>query len=148
MNLINFFKEKTTEFSENPCLFFFDREYSYGDFAKNVYRLAHGLKELGIGKGDFVHVLVENSPETLISYFAIQHLGAVAGPINGWWKADEVRYLLNDSKGKALIIGPQYLKILDEIRADCPDLKTVIEIGGTESKPNVGSVAVSEIAPT
>jgi len=147
MNLLSFFKEKTTEFSEHPCLFFYDREYSYGDFAKKVYRLAHGLKELGIGKGDFVHVLLENSPETLISYFAIQHLGAVAGPINGWWKADEVRYLLNDSQGKALIIGPQFLAILDEIRADCPDFKIVIEIGGVSKEEHVSFESLLEDSP-
>ncbi len=147
MNMPTFFQEKTTEFSEHSCLFFYDQEYSYGEFAKKVNRLAHGLKELGIGRGDFVHVLLENSPETLISYFAIQHLGAVAGPINGWWKAEEVRYLLNDSKGKALIIGPQYLEILDAISADCPDLETVIEVGGLSNKRHTSFELLLENSP-
>jgi len=131
MNLVEYFTERTAKYADHPYLFFYGQEYTYGDFAKKVYKFAHGLKRLGIRKGDFVHVLVENSPETLVSYFAIQHLGAIAGPINGWWKAEEVRYLLNDSKGRALIIGPQYLEILDEIRSGCPNLELVIEVGGS-----------------
>jgi len=137
MNLQEYFLEKTTKYADHPYLFFYDREYSYRQFAAKVYRLAHGLKRLGIRKGEFVHVLVENSPETLLSYFAIQHLGAVAGPINGWWKAEEVQYLLNDSKGRVLIIGPQYLELLDAIRKECPHLRLVIEAGGASREGHI-----------
>ena len=48
--------------------------------------LANALKSRGFKKGDFIHVLVQNSPETLMAYFAILKIGAVAGPVNGWWK--------------------------------------------------------------
>jgi len=147
MNLLDYLRESTDKYADHPYLFFYEEEYSYGRFAESVYRLAGGLAGLGIGKGDFVHVLVENSPETLISYFAVQHLGAVAGPINGWWKADEVRYLLNDSRGKALIIGPQYLEILDAIRADCPHLTTVVEVGGPTREGHHSLEALLEKSP-
>jgi long-chain acyl-CoA synthetase len=147
MNLLEHFKEKTEKYADHPFLFFYDRTYTYREFADAVYRLANGLKSLGIKKGDFVHVLVENSPETLLSYFAIQHLGAIAGPINGWWKSGEVKYLLNDSKGRALIIGPQYLEILDQIRADCPHLEIVVEVGGSSRKGHVEFEPLIEQSP-
>ncbi|MBI5525349.1 MAG: acyl--CoA ligase, partial [Deltaproteobacteria bacterium] len=147
MNLLEHFKEKTEKYADHPFLFFYDRTYTYREFAGHVHRLANGLAGLGIKKGDFVHVLVENSPETLLCYFAIQHLGAVAGPINGWWKGDEVRYLLNDSKGKALLIGPQYLEILDQIRADCQSLKIVVEVGGSSREGHVPFEPLVEQSP-
>jgi long-chain acyl-CoA synthetase len=147
MNLLDYFGEKTKKYAPYPFLFYYDQEISYGEFAKRVYKMANGLARLGIRQGDFVHVLVENSPETLISYFAIQHLGAIAGPINGWWKAEEVRYLLNDSKGRALIIGPQYLEILDAIRADCPSLQLVIEVGGATRPGHVTYESLLEGSP-
>lgn len=112
-----------------PYLQFYEETITYEAFGNQVNRLANRLMSLGFRKGDFIHVLVQNSPGTLIAYFAIQKIGAVAGPINGWWKAPEVEYLLNDSKGKGLIIEDQYMPILKEIRSRCPHLETVIEVG-------------------
>ena len=129
MNLGTYMDEKVKRFCDLPFMFYYDRTITYGEFGRQVDRLAHGLSALGFKAGDFIHVLVENSPETLISYFAIQKIGAVAGPINGWWKAGEVEYLLNDSKGRGLIVESQYLPILDEILDRLPHLETVIETG-------------------
>ncbi|MFO8111728.1 MAG: AMP-binding protein, partial [Desulfosalsimonadaceae bacterium] len=75
----------------------------------------------------------QNSPETLMAYYAAIKIGAVAGPINGWWKGPEVEYLLNDSKGSCLIVEDQYMPIFDEIKEKCPHLKTIIEIGEAPS---------------
>jgi long-chain acyl-CoA synthetase len=129
MNLGTYLDEKARKYRDKPLLFYYDHTLTYGEFARQVDALAHGLKSLGFRKGDFIHVLVQNSPETLISYFAIQKIGCVAGPINAWWKAPEIEYLLNDSKGRGLIIEPQYLPVLDEIRSRCPHLEIVVETG-------------------
>ena len=129
MNLGTYLDNSVKKYKEETFLWFYDQTISYEEFGKRVNILANALKKLGFSKGDFIHVLIENSPETLIAYFAIQKIGAVAGPINGWWKAPEVEYLLNDSKGRGLIIEDQYLPILKEIRANCPNLEIIIEKG-------------------
>ncbi len=129
MNLGTYLDNSVEKYKDEVFLWFYDETISYGEFGNRVNKLANSLKGLGFSKGDFIHVLVQNSPDTLVAYFAIQKIGAVAGPVNGWWKAPEVEYLLNDSKGRGLIIEDQYLPILEEIRANCPDLEIVIEQG-------------------
>ncbi|MEW5725590.1 MAG: long-chain-fatty-acid--CoA ligase, partial [Thermodesulfobacteriota bacterium] len=131
MNLGRLLDEKVEKYGDRVYLQFYDDQITYGEFGRRVNKLANSLKALGFRPGDFIHVLVQNSPETLISYFAIQKIGAVAGPINGWWKAAEVEYLLNDSKGRGLIIEDQYLPILKEIETRCPHLEKVMEISET-----------------
>lgn len=131
MNLGTYLDKSVDKYENDVFLRFYDETLTYTDFGRRVDILANALRTLGFTKGDFVHVLVQNSVETLVSYFAIQKIGAVAGPINGWWKAREVEYLLNDSKGRGLIIEDQYLPILEEIRPKCPDLEIVITKGGT-----------------
>ena len=128
MNLGDFLDKAVKKYKNQTYIQFHDREMTYGEFGQKVNKLANSLKKQGFKPGDFIHVLVQNSPETLISYFAIQKIGAVAGPINGWWKAAEVKYLLNDSRGRGLIIEDQYLPILDGIRNKCPHLETVIQV--------------------
>ncbi|MBW1989612.1 MAG: AMP-binding protein, partial [Deltaproteobacteria bacterium] len=129
MNLGSFLDERVEKYGDNPFIQYYDRTVTYADFGRRVNILANALKNQGFKKGDFVHVMVQNSPETLIAYFAIMKIGAVAGPVNGWWKAPEVEYLLNDSQAPGLIIEEQYLPILDEIKGDCPNLETIIEVG-------------------
>ncbi|MBI5845732.1 MAG: long-chain-fatty-acid--CoA ligase [Deltaproteobacteria bacterium] len=130
MNLGNYLDEAVRKYAQVPYLRFYDETVTYAEFGRRVNVLANALKKHGVKKGDFIHVLVQNSPYTLVSYFAIMKIGAVAGPINGWWKAKEVEYLLNDSQGPGLIIEDQYLDILKEIRPNCPNLKTVIQVNG------------------
>jgi len=137
MNLGNFLDHAVEKYKDFPFIQFYGRTITYAEFGDRVNRLANALKKLGFQPGDFIHVLVQNSPETLMSYFAIQKIGAVAGPINGWWKAPEVEYLLNDSRGRGLIIEDQYLPILKEIRAKCPRLEIVIEAGPSPSPEHV-----------
>jgi long-chain acyl-CoA synthetase len=142
MNLGTYLDRSVEKYRSAPFLRFYEDTITYAEFGKRVDKLANALKKLGFVKGDFIHVLVQNSPETLISYFAIQKIGAVAGPINGWWKAAEVEYLLNDSKGRGLIVEDQYLPILREIRSRCPHLQIVI-VQGEGAEP--GEVRFSDL---
>ena len=144
MNLGIFLDNAADKYKDSIYLNFYDRVITYGDFRNRVFILANSLKKLGFRKGDFIHVLVQNSPETLIAYFAIQRIGAIAGPVNGWWKAPEVEYLLNDSKGRGLIIEDQYLPILKEIRDKCPSLEVVIEVGESPQPGHVSFNALME----
>jgi len=142
MNLGTYLDTAVARYTDLPYLQFYDQTLTYGEFGKQVNILANSLKGMGFQKGDFIHVLVQNSPQTLMIYFAIIKIGAVAGPVNGWWKAPEVEYLLNDSKGRGLIIEGQYLPILEEIKGKCPHLEKVIAIG--EEKPE-GAIAFADL---
>jgi long-chain acyl-CoA synthetase len=129
MNLGTYLDQRVDRYGQRTFLHYYDRTLTYAELGEQVDRLAHGLRRLGFREGDFVHVLEVNSPEVLVAYFAIQKIGAIAGPINGLWKADEIEYLLNDSGGRGLIIGSAFVPLLAQIRARCPRLETVIEIG-------------------
>ncbi len=136
-NLGQYIDDAIAKFADKPYINFYDTVYTYTELAQKIHTLANALTKQGFKKGDFIHVWVQNSPETLIAYYAIIKIGAVAGPINGWWKGSEVQYLLNDSQGSGLIVEDQYLSIFDEIKGNCPHLKTVIEIGKTPRPEHV-----------
>jgi long-chain acyl-CoA synthetase len=127
MNLGSYLDERVARYRDRPYLFYYDRTISYGELGERVNRLAGALRELGVRRGDIVHVMLPNSPEALYCYFAIQKLGAVAGPINGAWRARELEYVLRDSGARALIIADRHLTELEPIRAGCPRLQTVID---------------------
>ncbi|OGQ97113.1 MAG: hypothetical protein A2284_10785 [Deltaproteobacteria bacterium RIFOXYA12_FULL_61_11] len=129
MNLRDYLTEAAQRHDEKTYLHYYGQPTSYREFARRVFALANGLTSLGIGKGEVVHVLAQNDPAVLVSYFAIQAIGAIAGPINTFWKAPEVQYLLGDSGGTAIIVDRQFLPLVEQIQPACPALRTVIVLG-------------------
>src|SRR5215211_4548333 len=59
-----------------------ERRCTYGELANRVRRLAHGLRELGVGRGDRVGWLGANHPAFLEVLFASAKLGAVIAPVS------------------------------------------------------------------
>jgi long-chain acyl-CoA synthetase len=114
--------DKTFLFSESDA-----RSWTYSEFEKAVNRLANYLIEYNITKGDVVSLLMPNSAEYIIAYFACWKIGALAGPINSLLKSEEIAFALKNSEAKMLLCNSQFLPVIDEISGNLPDLDTIIE---------------------
>ena len=82
------FAGKTFLFSESD-----GRTWTYSEFDRAVNRTANLLLKNGIAKNDVVSLLLPNSAEYILAYFACFKIGAVAGPINSLLKSDEIEYV-------------------------------------------------------
>ena len=107
---------------------------TYDELSDVVDRLARGMLELGVGKGDKVGLWMPNVPEWVVAYFAVARIGAVVVPMNTRYKTHEVEYILNDSEATTLFavdsfVGIDYIPMIDEIRQKLPNLKHVIVVG-------------------
>jgi long-chain acyl-CoA synthetase len=103
------------------------RKFSYEEFMRAVNRAAHMLASQGVGKGDVVSLLMPNSAEYIIAYFACWKLGAVAGPINSLLKAQELAFVLSDSETKTLLVHSDFLETIESLRKELPLLRAVIK---------------------
>ena len=65
-----------------PFLDFSGDTYSYGRIDNETQRLARGLHELGVSRGDRVVTVLDNGPDAVVAWFAINRLGAVNVPVN------------------------------------------------------------------
>ena len=113
--------QKTLLFSEAD-----GRKFSYAEFMTAVNRAARLLASRGVGRGDVVSLLMPNSAEYIIAYFACWKLGAIAGPINSLLKAQEISYVISDSETKALLVHSDFLPTIESIRKELPGLRAVI----------------------
>ena len=89
-------------------------ELTWNDVAAHARAFAAGLDSLGIGRGERVAIVSQNSARMLIAFFAISGYGRVVVPINFRLNADEVRYVVHHSGASVLLIDPE----LDEALAD------------------------------
>ncbi len=102
------------------------RRFTYAEFEAAVNRAAALLVSEGVRKGDVVSLLMPNSAEYIIGYFACWKIGALAGPVNSLLKAHEAAYVIGNSEAKALLVHPDLLSIIQPIRHELSALKSVI----------------------
>ncbi|HKB64378.1 MAG TPA: long-chain-fatty-acid--CoA ligase [Pyrinomonadaceae bacterium] len=103
------------------------RRFTFAEFDHTVNRTAQLLKTNGVGKGDVVSLLMPNSAEYLIAYFACWKLGAIAGPVNSLLKAQEIAFVISDSETKTLLVHPDFLPTINSIRNGLSGLRQVID---------------------
>jgi crotonobetaine/carnitine-CoA ligase len=87
-----------------------NRRFSYAQMDELSNRLANGLVARGIGKGSHVSMLMQNSPEQVLTYFALGKIGAVVIPINTAARGSLLRYYLQHSDSVALIVDQDLLE--------------------------------------
>src|SRR5215204_246329 len=95
--------EKTFLFSEAD-----GREWTYREFDKTVNRTANMLRTSGISNGDVVSLLLRNSPEYIVAYFACWKVGAIAGPVNSLLKQEEIAWVVGNSEAKLMLVGSEF----------------------------------------
>ena len=107
---------------------------TYEALDEQVDRLARGMLDLGVGKGDKVGLWMPNIPEWVVAYYAIARVGAVVVPMNTRYKTHEVEYILDNSEATTLFAvgdfaGIDYISMIGEIRGNLPNLKNVVIVG-------------------
>jgi long-chain acyl-CoA synthetase len=115
-----------------PFLVYKNERYSFAESNVMAKQLARVLKErYKIVKGDRVAICARNSPEWCLAYMASTLLGAVAVPMNSWWRGQELEYGLTDSGSKLLFVDPdRYAQVepfLDNLNLDIVLIKPKTE---------------------
>ena len=96
-----------------------ERRRSHAEVADRAGRIAGGLRQLGVGRGDSVCVLMRNDIAFIEAAYAVMLLGAYAVPVNWHFKPEEITYILKDS-GTRVLIG--HADLLHQLGDAIPDV--------------------------
>ena len=104
---------------DKQFLFYEGRSWSFAEVWSQARRFANALSTgLGVRQGDRVAIAMRNYPEWITSYMAVISLGAVVVPLNAWWKTEELRYALEDSGSRLVILDAKRLEYLAPVKDD------------------------------
>jgi long-chain acyl-CoA synthetase len=84
------------------------REYTAGTLLASANRLVHGLRALGLRKGDCVATVLPNGVAMIEAYLAAAQAGWYLTPINHHLTASEIAYIVQDSQARALIAAEPF----------------------------------------
>src|SRR5256885_3740600 len=108
------------------------RQFTYAEFSAAVNRAATLLAARGITKGDVVSLLMPNSAEYIIGYFACWRLGALAGPVNSLLKEHEIEFVMNNSEAKAILVHSEFQERVENISSQLTHLQAIITFDDEE----------------
>lgn len=98
-----FFSETCTLRADHAAIVFEEREISFSELHAEVQRVAQGLLDLGIVKGDVVSTLPSPTPEFAALYFATLQVGAIVNPLNLLWSSHELQGVLQRNAPKLIV---------------------------------------------
>lgn len=88
---------------ETLALAFMSKVFTYAEYDSEVSKLANALKELGLGKGDVIGLLMPNIPQYAIAVGALSRIGAIGTGLSPLMSPPELAYQINDSKTKIVL---------------------------------------------
>ncbi|MDH6679209.1 acetyl-CoA synthetase [Rhodococcus sp. LBL1] len=110
---------------------------TYCELAKDVERVAAGLRELGVGRGDAVALFLPMIPEAVVSVYAVARLGAVLVPLFSGFAPSAIASRIQDADAKVVIVADGTVRrrksvamkpALDEALTACPSVQAVVVV--------------------
>ena len=109
------------------------RDVTYGELRAETIQATTALNGIGVEAGERVAILLNDAPEFISSFIAIQSLGAIAVPINMALSTDDQRLILNDCTARVLVVEAALCNtLLTDARNRLQHLQEVLIVGRGE----------------
>ncbi len=129
MNFARLIDESCQRAPSSTALIINDEQINYGELGSRIGCVASSLRRLGVQPGDRLALLMPNSLEYLVSYYALIKMGAVAVPLNPLLREPEVHYIMEDCQVSGLIFHQEFASIVEALRSKLSSLRHTILVG-------------------
>ena len=106
---------------------------TYREFEARANRLAHVLRSSGLGRMAHYSIFMENNDRYLESCAAGERTGTYYTCVNSYLTAEELAYILQNSRSEILITSSAKAEVALAAVADCPGIRRVLIVGGVPS---------------
>ncbi len=101
-------RSSAARFGNKPFLIADGNTLTYVDLERRSARMAMALLADGVNKGDHVGILMPNGIEWAVSWFAATRIGAVAVPLNTFYKSTELAWTARHADLRAILAWPGF----------------------------------------
>ncbi|OFY72968.1 MAG: long-chain fatty acid--CoA ligase [Bacteroidetes bacterium RBG_19FT_COMBO_42_7] len=135
-SLIQFFEESEEKFNSNVYLWEKPQDKyegtTYGETKKQVYEFAAGLITLGIKKGDRLSLISEGRNTWVTGELGILYTGAVNVPLSVKLTSDELKFRINHSGSRMVLVSSIQAQKLKPIIGECKSIEKMIHFDTQE----------------
>ncbi len=117
------------------------QELAYAALAARIDAFAAGLVALGVGKLERVALYLPKQLENVIGMFGSARAGCVFVPVNPLLKPPQIAHILRDCNVRVLVTSPERAAGLEQMLAECPDLRHLVLAGDGAVNADRGRLA-------
>lgn len=128
---------------DQPFLDFEGELLTFGELDRRSLAMANALRDAGVGHGETVAMLLDNSADNVVALCAIARLGAIWVPINTAFRGEFLRHQLADCEARVLLCEAAYLETVAALGDRLPGLGQIYVHGEV---PDIASHPF-EVAP-
>jgi len=129
-------EDAARDYPDAPCTIFKGASISFKEMDELTDRLAAGLEELGVRKGDRVGIFMPNTPQFVVAYFGILKAGGVVVASNFMYGPRELEHQANDSGMEVMIVMTNFYNQIKEIQ-DKTKIRTLVVTNIKETLPSL-----------
>ena len=129
------FEKQVARTPDAPAVVFEDEQISYAELNRRSNRLAHYLRELGVGPDARVAVCMERSIEMVVALMAVLKAGGAYVPLDPAYPVERLRFMLEDSEPLALLTQRHLARLFSGIGGKVPVLDLTAADAAWSSHP-------------
>ena len=119
---------------------YYGTKKTYYEFLKQIDEAARAYKELGIKHKDIVSIIMPNTPEAIISFYALNKIGAISNMIHPLSGENEIKSFLNNTGSRCIVVIDIALEKINNIIKDTK-VKNIILVSASDSMPGYLTIA-------
>jgi len=132
--LVDMIWNSTRLYRDNVALQFFGATTTYEKLREQIASVANGLHGLGVRHGDRVALVLPNSPEHIVAFYAVLRLGAIVVEHNPLYTERELRHQFEDHGATVAIVWNKVAATVLDFPSDVA-VRTVVAVDITRSMP-------------
>jgi long-chain acyl-CoA synthetase len=105
---------------------------TFAEYEAAANRIAHLLRDAGLGHGDHVAFFMENLPELLECEGAAERTGLYFTCVNSYLSAEEVAYIVNNCGARVVVTSAAKHDVAEQLPALCPNVERWL-VAGTDA---------------
>lgn len=139
ISLYKIIKERALINPNNVAIDYFGKKITYKNFIKEIDKAARSFRCYGIRPGDVVTICMPNMPEGVISFYALNKIGAIANMIHPLSAEEEIKNYLNEADSVMLVAVDICYEKIERILSETKVYKVIL-VSANDSMPKALSL--------
>ena len=133
-SLLDLVEGSAKSYPRSVALEFFGATTTYSELVEQISRAAEGLRGLGVRHGDTVALVMPNSPQHVVAFYAVLRLGAIVVEHNPLYPPRELRHQFEDHGAKVVVAWDKVVETLQDFPADVAP-EAIVSVDVTRGMP-------------
>ena len=119
-SMYSLIKKTCEKYPRSIAYSYFKNDVTYKRMLKKIDNIAYSFTKIGVTKDDIVTICMPNTPEAILSFYALNKLGVKANIIHPLSSEEEIKNYINNTKSKYLLmidmVFPKVRNIINDVK--------------------------------